>query len=347
MKKLVVLALAAVVIISLLTGCVKPAPADFLIDSKNYFEIGVPYNSKVWFQAPWYRISGREYMTDHSMDFQTYTVGQDAELTGMNVDQLQGATITVSERNLKDQVNAYYYRDIFLVLNHLQGTKPARNRQGNLRLQDIASVWYTLNGYVQEAKVLSFNLSFYGEITKEVQIDSIRIASIQYQAAFDSFRITPLAIPKNQSEEVYEKYISDGGGGTLVGPSMLQFGYCFVEGTAKSAIRNIRVEAANDTCIVLDKTNYREFATYYDSFSEQTINGRDTGSFAKGDEIYLEYDYVFLGKTPEEFEEYDAAIACLRYVFTQEDGTELNNYIYQTSIRAPEYALVHLLLNES
>lgn len=347
MKKLVVLALAAVVIISLLIGCVKPAPADFLIDSKNYFEIGVPYNSKVWFQAPWYRISGREYMTDHSMDFQTYTVGQDAELTGMNVDQLQGATITVSERNLKDQVNAYYYRDIFLVLNHLRGTKPARNRQGNLRLQDIANVWYALTGYVQKAKVLSFNLGFHGEITKEVQIDSIRIASIQYQATFDSFHITPLAIPENRTGDIYEQLDSGSFGGVSLYSSMSQAGYCLIEGTAKTAIRDIRVEGVNDSCVVLDKTNYSDFKKYSDNFFEQTINGRNAGPFAKGDEIYLEYDYVYLRKTPEEFKHYDSAIACLRYIFTLDDGTELNGYSYQSSVIAPEYALVHLLWNES
>jgi len=347
MKKLVVLALAAVVIISLLIGCVKPAPADFLIDSKNYFEIGVPYNSKVWFQAPWYRISGREYMTDHSMDFQTYTVGQDAELTGMNVDQLQGATITVSERNLKDQVNAYYYRDIFLVLNHLRGTKPARNRQGNLRLQDIANVWYALTGYVQKAKVLSFNLGFHGEITKEVQIDSIRIASIQYQATFDSFHITPLAIPENRTGDIYEQLDSGSFGGVSLYSSMSQAGYCLIEGTAKTAIRDIRVEGVNDSCVVLDKTNYSDFKKYSDNFFEQTINGRNAGPFAKGDEIYLEYDYVYLRKTPEEFKHYDSAIACLRYIFTLDDGTELNGYSYQSSVIAPEYALVHLLCNES
>lgn len=347
MKKLAVLALALVVIFSSITGCGKPAPADFLIDSKNYFEIGVPAGSKVFFQALWYRISGHEYMTEHSMDFQTYTVGQDAELTGRNVDQLQGATISVSEQNLKDQINSYYYRDILLELNHLQGTNPARNQEGNLRFQDIAKVWYALNGYVQKAKVLSFNLGFYGEITKEIQIDSIRIDSIHYQATFDSFHITPLAIPENRTGDIYDQLDSGSFGGVLLYSSMSQAGYCFIEGVAKTAIRDIRVEGVNDSCVVLDETNYSDFKEYSDYFFEQTTNGRYAGPFAKGDEINLEYDYVCLGKTAEEFKQYDSAIACLRYIFTLDDGTELNGYSYQSSVIAPEYALVHLLWNES
>lgn len=347
MKKLTVLALTALIIFSSLTGCAKPAPADFLIDSKNYFEIGVPCNSNVWFQAPWYRISGHEYIADQPMASQTYIVGQDAELTGMNVDQLQGASITVTERNLKDQINTYYYRDIFLELNHLRGTKPARNQEGNLRLRDIANVWYALHGYAQKAKVLSFNLGFHGVITKDVQIDSIRIDSIQYQAAFDSFHITPLAIPKNQTDDIYELLDSGSFGGVNLYSTMSQAGYGSLEGVAKAAIRDIQVEGVNDSCVVLDKTNYSDFVEYTDSFFEQTINGRDAGPFAKGDEIHLEYDYVYLGTAPEEFKQYDSAIACLRYIVTLEDGTELNSYVYPTSLRAPEYALAHLLLNDS
>jgi len=346
MRKIVVFVLVVLLALTSLFGCAKAAPADFLIDSKNYFEIGVPYNSKVWFQAQWYRISTHEYFVDHSMPNRTYTVGQDAELTGVNVEQLQGATISVQEHDLSEYVNAGYYRNILLELNHLQGTTPELNLTGDFRIRDVAKVRNALKGYVANAKILSCNFVFYGEITKEVQVDSLRIASINYEVSFDSFRITPLAIPKNQTEEVYGKYISNGGGGTLVGPSMSQFGYCFVEGTSKSAIRNIQVEAVNDSCIVLDKTNYKEYTTYYDGFSEQTTNGRVTGPFAKGDEIYLEYDYVYLGKTPEEFKQYDSAVACLRYIVTLEDGTELSSYQYQTSIRAPEYGLVHLLLNE-
>lgn len=347
MKKLVVLALALLVIFSSLAGCAKPAPANFLIDSKNYFEIGVPYNSKVWFHATWYRLSAQEYIDDPDFDASVYIVGQDAELSGINTDQLKGATIFVQEHDLHEYVYDEYFRNIFRAFCDLQGVTPELNPFGGLRMRDVAKVRNALKGYVTNGKILSCYFAFDGAITKDIQIDTLRIASINYEVSFDKFCITPLAIPGNQSEEVYEKYITDVGGGTLVGPSMSQFGYCFVEGTAKSAIRNIRVEAANDSCIVLDKTNYREFAAYYDSFSEQTTNGRDTGSFAKGDEIYLEYDYVFLGKTPEEFKQYDSMVACLRYIVTLEDGTELNSYSYQSSVRAPEYGLVRLLLNES
>jgi hypothetical protein len=347
MKKRTVLILAVLMILSSLIGCAKPAPKDFLIDSKNYFEIGVPYNSKVWFQAPWYRVSTQDYLEDSGFNARMFTVGQDAELIGTNVDQLNGATITVSERNLKDQINAYYYRDVFLELNHLQGTKPTRNQEGNLRLQDIAKVWYALNGCAQKAKVLSFNLGFYGEITKDVQIDSIRINSIHYQAAFQSFHITSLAIPDNQSGLIYEQLDSGSFGGVNLYSSMSQAGYCFLEGVAKAAIRDIQVEGINDSCIVLDKTNYSDFVKYSDNFFEQTINGRDSGPFAKGDEINLKYDYVYLGKAPEEFKQYDSAIASLRYIVTLEDGTELNSYTYQSSVRAPEYVLVRLLLNNS
>ena len=52
MKKRTVLILAMLVLLSSLAGCGKPVSKDFRIDSKNYFEIGVPSGSKVFFQAP-------------------------------------------------------------------------------------------------------------------------------------------------------------------------------------------------------------------------------------------------------------------------------------------------------
>lgn len=347
MKKLAVLALAALIIFSSLAGCAKAAPADFLIDSKNYFEIGVPYNSKVWFQAPWYRISGHAYITDQSMINHTYTVGEDAELMGVNVDQLQGASISVHEYDLNEYASAGYYKNIALQFYLLQGVTPERNLAGDVRSRDVAKVRNALKGYVANAKILSCNLSFDGAITKDIQIDSLRIASLGYEVSFDSFHITPLAIPEDRTDTIYSDYVSGGWGGTLAGPSMSQSGYCFVEGTAKTAIRDIRVEAVNDSCIIVSKDNYTDYTAYCDSFSEYTVNGQKTGPFKKNDQIYLEYDYLYLGKTPEEFKQYDSMVACLRYIVTLEDGTELNSYVYQTTIRDPEYGLVHLLLNES
>jgi len=347
MKKLAVLALAVLAIFSSLAGCAKPAPTYFLIDSRNYFEIGVPTGSKVFFQAPWFRVSTQDYLKDNDFNAIQFTVGQDAELFGINTDQLDGATIYVREQELKECVSAEYYRNVFLQMNQLQGTTPERNLAGDIRARDIANVRNALRGYVADAKILSLNFAFSGEITKEVQIDSIRINAIQYQTAFDSFHITPLAIPENQSEEVYSKYITGGWGGMLSGPFMSQFGYCLVEGTAEAAIRSIRVESVNDSCIVVDETNYNEYAAYCGDYNESTMNTQRTGPFGIGDAIYLEFAYLYLGKTPEQFERYDTAVASLRYIYTLEDGTELNSYIYQTSIRAPEYGLVHLLLNES
>lgn len=347
MKKHVVFALAALTVLLMLTGCAKPAPKEFLIDSKNYFEIGVPSGSKVFFQAPWYRVSTQDYLEDSGSNAREFTVGQDAELSGVNVDQLNGAHITVRENDLSECVNTDYYKNIALQSFLLQGITPERNLAGDVRSRDVAKVRNALKGYVAHGKILSLNLSFYGEITKDVQIDSISINSIYYHASFDSFHITPLAIPDNQSDVIYEKYITGGDGGLLSGPSMSQSGYCLVEGAAQSAIRNIRVEAVNDSCVVLDQTNYREFAAYCDTFSESTMNGQKAGPFRNGDAINLEFAYLYLGKTPEEFKQYDSAIACLRYIYTLEDGTELNSYIYQTSLLEPEYVLVRLLLNDS
>ena len=347
MKKLAVLAMVTLAILSSLTGCAKPASADFLIDSKNYFEIGVPNGSEVLFQAPWYRISTQDYMDDPDIISKDFTVGQDAELIGTNVDQLNGARISVDEKDLSEYVGTGYYKNIALQFYLLQGVTPERNLAGDVRSRDVAKVRNALKGYVANAKILSFNLSFDGEITKEVRVDSIEIPSIHYQAAFDSFHVTPLAIPEDRTDTIYSEYVSGGWGGTLVGPSMSQSGYCFVEGTAKTDIRDIHVEAVNDSCIIVNKDNYTDYTAYSDGFSEYTVNGQKTGPFNKNDQIYLEYDYLYLGKTPEEFKQYDSLVACLRYIVTLEDGTELNSYTYQTSIREPEYALVHLLLNES
>ncbi|MEN6637456.1 MAG: hypothetical protein ABFC56_16525 [Clostridiaceae bacterium] len=347
MKKLTVLAFTALIIFSSLIGCAKPAPTDFLIDSKNYFEIGVPYNSNVWFQAPWYRISTHDYDADKTLSTMTFTLGEDVEVFGINTDQLLGAEVYITQSNLADMINKDYYKTMYREACYRQGVTPDFNSAGEVRSKDANRVRRALREYVSTAKVLSFNMVFDGAITKDVQIDSLRIASIGYSVSFDSFHITPLAIPADRTDTIYSEYVSGGWGGTLIGPSMSQSGYCFVEGTAKTDIRDIRVESVNDSCIVVNKNNYSNYTAYSDSFSEYTINGQRTGPFSKNEDIYLEYDYLYLAKSLEEFKQYDSAVACLRYIVSLEDGTELNSYVYQTSIRAPEYGLVHLLLNES
>ena len=347
MKKHVVFALAALFILSSLTGCAKPAPADFLIDSKNYFEIGVPSGSNVFFQAEWSRVSTHDYVKDPNFNAWLYTVGQEAELTGVNIDQLEGATIYIREHELSEYAHGEYYRNIFRELSDLQGKTPEKNLMGDLRMRDVAKVRNALKGYVANGKILVCNFAFDGVITEDVRIDTLKIASIDYEVAFDSFHITPLAIPKDQTEEVFGTYIEHGWSGALEDSVMSQLDYCAIKGTAKSFIREIRLEAVNDSCIVLDDTNYKEYAEFCGDYNDSTMNSKRTGPFGNGDQIYIEFAYLNFGKAREEFEKYDAMVSCLRYVITLEDGTELNSYTYRSSARAPQYELIHLLLNDS
>ena len=286
-------------------------------------------------------------MEDTGFNARTFTVGQDAELSGVNVDQLNGATIYIREHELSEYAHGEYYRNIFRRLSDLQGETPEKNLFGDLRLRDVANVRNALKGYVANGKILYCNFAFDGTITKDVRIDTLKIASIDYEVAFDSFHITPLAIPKDQTEEVFGAYIKHGRGGALGDSVMSQLDYCAIKGTAQSAIREIRLEAVNDSCIVLDDSNYKEYAEFCGDYDPGTMDSKRTGPFGIDDQFYIEFAYLNFGKAREEFEKYDAMVSCLRYVITLEDGTELNSYIYQTSIRAPEYALVHLLLNKS
>ncbi len=347
MKKLAVLALAVLVIFSSLTGCAKPAPVEFQIDSKNYFEIGVPSGSNVFFQAEWYRVSTHDYVQDPHFNAWLYTVGQEAELTGVNTDQLEGATIYIREYELSEYAHGEYYRNIFRQLSDLQGTTPEKNFFGDLRMRDVAKVRNALKGYVANGKILFCNFAFDGTITKDVRIDTLKIASIDYEVAFDSFHITPLAIPKDQTEAVFGTYIKYGWGGALGDSGMSQLDYCAIKGITKSFIHEIRLEAVNDSCIVLDDSNYKEYAAFCGDYNDSTMDSRRTGPFGNDEQFYIEFAYLNFGKAREEFEKYDAMVSCLRYVIALEDGTELNSYLYQSSIRAPEYKLVTLLLNES
>jgi len=347
MKKLAVLALALLIIFSSLAGCAKPAPVDFQIDSKNYFEIDVPSGSKVLLQADWYRVSTQDYVQDPKFNAWLYTVGEEAELTGMNTDQLEGATIYFKEHELSEYAHGEYYRNIFRQLSDLQGKTPEKNLFGDLRMRDVAKVRNALKGYVANAKVLLCYFTFDGAITKDIRIDTIKIASIDYEVAFDKFHITPHAIPEDRTEEIFGTHIEYGSSWAFGDSAMSQLDYCAIKGSAKSNIQDIRLEAVNDSCVVVDDTNYQEYAEYCGDYNANTMESRRTGSFGNGFQFYIEFAYLNFGKAREEFEKYDAMVSCLRYVITLEDGTELNSYFYHSSARAPQYELIHLLLNES
>lgn len=347
MKRLKLIIIVSFICLSLFNvGCATSYNEDYSIDAKPYFNIEVPKDSKIFFQLPWYRVSAVDYTKNGKLK-DNYIVGDNVKLRGQNVDQLNGAKIYIVQSNLKDNISDNYYKSLLLEEDYMFDTgnyKVVNDEFVYPNQDEINEAKRIMGPYVATAKILSFNLVFYDIITEPVRVDSMSIDSLGYNFNFDTFNINPTHLPADQSEEINDIITEFNAGGLLAGPSLTTDGYYFIQGTANTEIKEITNKSLNSTCEVVNEENVSD----YEDFEKQ--NGilfidQKTTDLEKGDEINLEFNYMYEGIDTKEFRKYDSAVASIANIITLDDGTQYYNYIYQPSLRSAEYNLVHLLHN--
>jgi hypothetical protein len=338
-----IIAALIILILLLLCSCTpedKPFSPAIHLDSRVFFNLAVPLNTDISFQLVWYRI--RSKITDDLEDAQ-WTVGNEAELQGENTDQMDGATVTVTRRNLQDLVDESYYQTILMEENYVYGTHQLNDEKQRPVMPSHAAIQLAqqlLKNYIENGEVLIFSLSFDGFISCEVNVDRIEIKAIQYTVLFDHFKIAPAARQPSSMIIPDRIFHPAASGSILVGPSLSKCGYCFIEGEALQDIKEIRILSLNDACTIVSRDNYLEYERLCETKFDITQKMTD---FQADSPISIECDYVMNndGETPIKM--FDVAVASLATEFILPNDQQVYSYLYQTSMRAPEYALVHVL----
>lgn len=326
----------------LLCSCADRTHLQINYDAKTYFDISVPENSKISFQLVWYRLSTLDYAENNQIDG-LFTVGKDIELYGQNTDQLNGAAVSISQNELNDLIDESYYKNILMEEDYIYETGKYGDRGGKFASpneSEINQAKKLLKPYIEKAKVLNFNLTFTGIISEEINIEKIEVKSISYMNSFDTFIIRPLDLPEDNTSRIFSVFEPTSIGGILIGPSLSNCGYYFLEGTAQSVIKEIKSVSLNDICQMINMDNYKEYERLceakFDTEQKKT-------NFSAEDKISIEFDYAFDNFDNSRFKTYDVAVASIAAIFDSYNDENLYSYLYQTTMRAPEYGLVHIL----
>ncbi len=338
-RKLISIMFALFIVIS---GC-STNNENCVIDSKTCLNISVPKGLEATFQVHWYRLSEDNYNVNNEFNHD-FIVGDNVELIGENVEQLKGASIMLSQTNLSDMISDEYYTTLLLEEDHTYDGnkyKLINNEFIYPSDEEIKKTRELLAPYISSTKIIQCSLYFNGTINDRVTVRNIEISDIGFSFDFDTFNISPSDLPSDQTGEIIRLMDFSSYGALLSGPSMSEIGYYFVEGSALDDIKEISLLSLNEYCTVVTNKNHGDYESYERQNDTTLYREQKTTNFIAGDKISIEFDFLFDGV--KDIKKYDSTIACFANVFTKSDGTKLYSYVYETSMRDPQYALVHLL----
>ncbi|HAL73802.1 MAG TPA: hypothetical protein DCM45_01765 [Clostridiales bacterium] len=329
----------------LLCGCLiteKPFLHPINIDARVTFNLAVPYNQDSSIQLNWYRITSIDTDLNELENSQGF-VGNQVKLHGEHVNQLNGASVTITKQKLSELVNETFYRTILLEEKYIYGVNQndsANQAYSNPSVSELKTVKKILSEYVKDCYVLNFNFSYSGRISENIRIEGIEIEQIDYACQFNQFNIISTHLPAFSTKKLEDVFEASNLGGTLLGPSLSNCGFYFVEGKAKQRIKEIKCISLTDVCQIIGKDNYQE----YEKMCESKFNVKQKlTDFVDGEMINIEFDYVFDNFDNTKFKTFDVSIASLATVFVLPDNQQVYSFLYQTSMRSPEYSLVHVL----
>ena len=209
---------------------------------------------------------------------------------------------------------------------------------------EIDEVEKTLQPYIANLKVLLCNFVMSSSIDEFVNVEKIEIHDIEFEFAFDTFNITPLDIPSDQTGEVFDLADFSDFNGMFAGPVLSPVSSYFISGIAKESIKAVTVSSVDDDCIIIDQNNYMNYKDYEEEYDTILFEGRQkTENFEPGDQIRIDFSYIYKPIDLEELKTYDIFVSSIQSCYLLEDGTSIYSYDFQQNMRVAEYGLVHLL----
>lgn len=345
MKK--IFAIMLICMSMLLAGC-KGSNADndkeIVINSRVNCTITVPKSDEnrkmeVFWQASFYQtyVNKEMYQALDGREL-TYTVGDNAELTGDNVELLNGASVYITQCDMKELIYDNYYNDLANTYYqiYMGGNEPVDSELQE-EITDIASK------YVDKAKVVVANLVVSGCFDKDVKVEELYIPELGFTFPMDNLSIETIEIP----DDVEVSYIDDvielnSGGGMFADSHIAKYNFYPIDGTALADISKISVESANTCCEVINAENHKKYEQA-DALSMPIYTKQKETDYKKDSAINLEYYYAFADKLVENS---DTTMASLIVKTEQADGRQVWSFEYQPSVIRGEFLLLDIVDEE-
>lgn len=315
---------------------------ELVINSKVNCTITVPKSDEnreieVLWQVSFYQTYANKEMYQALDDrVFTYTVGEDAELIGENVELLNGAIVYISQFNMSELADEYYYSNLANAYYqvYMGGNEPVDSKLQE-EIKDIVAK------YVDNTKVVSANLVVGGTFEKDVKVESLYIPELEFNFPIENLSIETVEIPDDVeiSDEIID---SSSGGGMYADSHIAKYNFLPINGTAMEDINRISVESANSYCEVLTEENYKKYEETDVIYGSIYTKQKET-DYKKGSNIGLEYTYAFEDSIVDNS---DTTIASLIVKTELADGRQVWSFVYQPSVILGEYLFLDVVDEE-
>ena len=291
-RRMISLLLCMIVCAGILTGCDKdPGVIETEYDLKTNIVYYAPVKDgkgieDYGFEATFYKFYLGDPVYADRMDGNVfYYAGEDAILTGTNVDALDGASIELHYYNYRDTWDSREDYRKMREENFYEMYKDTYSSKAELdeavkKATDLAMEYYP------KAQSVMVNLVFKGPLAKDVKIEKIEVPSIDFAIEIDSFEVKTFELPENVvpcfngvGEKLPVTLKEYGVGGTPYyaegynAPVMLSEESDVTRGVANREIT--RIEAVSLTDFL-------------------HVEGKNSNThFLKGEEFLLKFDYGF------------------------------------------------------
>ncbi len=345
MKK--TLAFVLICMCMLLAGCKdsdSKEDREIVINSRVNCTVTVPKSDEnrkmeVFWQTSFYQtyINKELYPVLDDRNF-TYTVGEDAELTGDNVELLNGATINISQYDMSELVDEYYYYRLAdaYYQGYMGGNEPV-NSEVQDKITDIVSK------YVDKAKVVSVNFVVDSCFDRDVKVESLYIPELDFEFLMDNLRIETVEIPNDVKVSYIDEVVDSASwGGMFADSHIAKYNFYPIMGTVVANIGKISVESANTCCEVITAENHKRYEQT-DVLYAPIYTKQKESDYKKDSTIELEYYYAFADKLVENS---DTTIASLIVKTELSDGGQIWCFVYPQSIIQGEFLLLDIVDEE-
>lgn len=316
---------------------------EIVINSRVNCTITVPKSDEnreieVFWQASFYQLYVNKEMYQ-ALDGRlfTYTVGETAELTGENVELLNGSTVYITLYDMSELADEYYYSS--LANAYYQGYMGENKLADSDLTEKITDI---VGKYVDNARVVAVNFVADGFcFDKNVKVESLYIPELDFNFSMVNLSVDTVEIPDDVevSDEIID---SSSFGGMFADSHIAKYNFLPINGTATEDIAKIWVESANTCCEVITEENHTKYEAtdviYGSIYTEQ----KET-DYKKGSTVGLEYTYAFEDNLVDNS---DTTIASLIVKTELADGRQVWSFVYQPSVILGEYLFLDVVDEE-
>lgn len=335
------------VALCLQVGCAKQEEKTFLqICSKVDCLITAPDSSheqrEIWFQLPFFCMyRGEDSYSAVMAEKDEFVIGEDALLTGLHTEALDGATLLVNQTSLSDLADDGYYE----TMAALSGVSSESLTPSDTTVRSLNKVKKALSPYLEDTYVLSFNLIFCGCLSEAVSVESLQIPSLGFSFPFERFEIELMDLPDNVVyDEANDMITYTASSGVLTYGRIQKIGVTFLNGYANENIDRIELKSANDVCEVVNEQNHTQYAAleemYGRLYDHQKLDG-----FHSGETMDLAFHYV-LADEAQQLQNEDVLMVSLIVVTTDESGREHWSFRYEPNECPGEYLMFYVLYQD-